>query len=905
MSATTKTSDPDRQARKAEAAVERPWSLDAKEVAATLTVDPGKGLSEPEVRKRRGQYGPNRLHKHESRSRWRILVAQFRSLIVALLAVAAFLSFAFDNLLEGFAIVVVLLINGAIGFFTELRAVRSMEALRKLTRVSVAVRRAGEVRKVPADDLVPGDIVVFEGGDIVAADVRLFEASKLQADESALTGESVPVGKNTDALAEDVEVNGRHNLLFKGTTVTRGSGAGVVVATGMASELGEISSLVEEAAEELTPLEQRLDKLGRKLVWVTVAIAVATAVSGILAGKELILMIETAIALTVAAIPEGLPIVATIALARGMWRMARRNALINRLSAVETLGATTVICADKTGTLTENRMHVVRYAFAAGDLEVSTSERAFTRDGTSLDPARDPLLRAALEVGVFCSNASLSHDKDGQQTSVGDPLEAALLRAGQAADIQRDKLVEEHPEQREEAFDPEVKMMATFHTDGDGFRVAVKGAAEAVLDASTRLLTADGESDLDRERWRKRSEAMAADGLRVLALAQKQVSGTDSQPYKDLVLIGLVGLLDPPRSDVRESIERCHEAGIKVVMVTGDQPTTAVNVARAVGLLKETDKDDEVNVVLGKELKAGTDPERIRNALVFARVSPKQKLDLIASHQKTGAIVAMTGDGVNDAPALKKADIGVAMGRRGTEVAREAAEVILKDDAFSTIISAVRHGRVIFGNIRKFVLYLMSGNLSEILVVGLATTLGAPLPILPLQILFLNLVSDVFPALALGMGDGDPGVMQQRPRDPKEPVLAHRHWVWMGGFSLLIAACVLGAFATALYWLRLPQAESVTISFLSLAFARVWHVFNMRNAGSALLRNDVTRNPWVWAAVAVCVALLAAAVYLPGLSTVLKTVPPDTRSWGLVLGASVIPLLVGQIVQSRRRSPRN
>ena len=824
-----------------------------------------------------------------------------------LLAVAAGVSFAFGDFIEGLAIGAVIVINAAIGFVTEWRAVRSMEALRRLSRVSATVRRDGQVRSIPAEELVPGDIVVLEGGDIVAADLRLLEASKLQADESALTGESAPVGKSIEPVEADAPVSERKCMLFKGTTVTRGSGEGVVVATGMASQLGEISALVEEAKEEITPLERRLDRLAHKLVWVTLGIAALMAVSGILAGKELYLMIETAIALAVAAIPEGLPIVATMALARGMWRMARRNVLVNRLSAVETLGATGVICTDKTGTLTENRLTVVRYAFESGEVEVAPSRKddqpAFTRDENPLDPSEDPVLRSALEVGALCNNATIQNgDEQGQ---VGDPLEIALLRSAALAKITRPELVKEQPEEREEAFDPDVKMMATFHRQDGKFRVAVKGAGEAVLKHSARVLTAEGDQELtdeDRERWQKRNTQMAEDGLRVLALASKTVESADAKPYENLTFIGLVGLLDPPRHDVREALEQCRQSGIRVVMVTGDQPETAANVAREVGLL---DKDAETNPVLGRELEdaenlSDEQSEKIRRAVIFARVSPKQKLGLITLHQKAGAIVAMTGDGVNDAPALKKADIGVAMGKRGTEVAREAADMILKDDAFSSIVAAVRHGRVIFNNIRRFVVYLMSCNLSEILVVGVASVAQMPLPLLPLQILFLNLVTDVFPALALGMGEGDPQVMKHPPRDPREPVLTKRHWQTIAGFGALITVSVLAAFGIALKVLHMDAREAVTVSFLVLAFAQLWHVFNMRSRGTSLLRNDVVRNPYVWGAVGLCVLLLLGAVYLPGLSDVLKLTHPGAMGWLVVIGFSLVPLVVGQLLKSLR-----
>ena len=885
-----------------------PWAQNAQQVLEELGVSRDNGLNDAEINLRRGQHGPNQLRQIRKTTVWKLVYAQFKSLIVALLAAAAAVSFVFGDVVEGFAIGSVILINAAIGFVTEWRAVRSMEALRELSRVSVKVRRDGQAQNISAEDLVPGDIVLLEAGDIVAADLRLLEASKLQANESALTGESAPVSKSIKSVEADAEISDRKCMLFKGTTVTRGSAEGVVVATGMGSQLGEISAMVEEAKEEITPLEKRLDRLGRKLVWVTLGIVVVMAVSGILVGKDSYLMIETAIALAVASIPEGLPIVATMALARGMWRMAQRNVLVNRLSAVETLGATGIICTDKTGTLTENRLTVVRYAFESGDVLVESSSEGepsvFSSNGNTIDPDDDPVLRTALEVGALCNNASIR--EGGEEEQVGDPLEVALLRAAALAEVTRSELVRKLPEEREEAFDADVKMMATIHRQGSTFRVAVKGAGEAVLKVSKRIMTSQGTREIseeDHQRWQKRNIEMAEDGLRVLALATKTVERAETSPYEDLTLIGLVGLLDPPRHDVRDSIKQCRKSGIRVVMVTGDQPETALNVAHAVGLL---DEGVDAHVVLGRRLQ---DPEslsdkeikEIRGATIFARVSPKQKLTLITIHQQSGAIVAMTGDGVNDAPALKKADIGVAMGQRGTEVAREAADMILKDDAFSSILGAVRHGRVIFDNIRRFVVYLMSCNFSEILVVGVASVAQMPLPILPLQILFLNLVTDVFPALALGMGEGDPQVMERRPRDPSEPVLAKRHWQIIAGYGVLITASVLSAFWIALEVLQMDAEHAVTVSFLVLAFAQLWHVFNMRGRGTTLFRNDVVRSLYVWGAIGLCVLLLMAAVYMPGLSDVLKLSHPGAKGWLVVVGMSAVPLLVGQILKRKQK----
>ncbi len=881
-----------------------PWAETASDVARALGVERTRGLDADEVARRLERFGPNTLREAPRRSAWQVLVAQFRSLLVALLAVAALLSALFGQWVEALAVVVVLVLNAAIGFMTELRAVRSMEALRSLGRVHATVRRDGGLDTVEADALVPGDIVLVEGGDVVTADVRLLQASKLQANESTLTGESLPAGKRAEPVAEDAPLAERACMLYKGTSISRGSGEGVVVATGMETELGRISQLVAEAEDETTPLERRLDRLGQRLVWVTLGVAAVIAVTGIVAGKPWLLILETAIALAVATVPEGLPIIATITLARGMRRMAERNALVNRLSAVETLGATSVIFSDKTGTLTENRMAVAGLWLAEGRAQPSEQGGGFTLDGAPAELDRLPHLREALEVAALCNNAALG---GGSGQGVGDPLEVALLVAAASAGVTRDALLRDQPEVREVAFDPDTKMMGTLHEAAPGeararYRVAVKGAPESVLEACTRVAHDGGARTLEpdeRAAWQERNRELARSGLRVLALAGRPEDREDAELYRDLTLLALVGLEDPPRQDVRGAIDGCRRAGIRVVMVTGDQAVTAASIGEAVGLTDGHPKvlagRDMARLLGGEATTAGTaDDDALFGADILARVSPEQKLELIRRYQARGAIVAMTGDGVNDAPALKKADIGVAMGLRGTEVAREAADMVLKDDAFGTIVEAVKQGRIIFDNIRAFVLYLLSCNLSEILVIGAASALGAPLPLLPLQILFLNLVTDVFPALALGAGEGAPDILARPPRDPAEPVLAARHWRSVSGYALLITAAVLGAFALALGPLGLSRTEAVTVSFLTLAFAQLWHVFDMREPGSPLLSNEVTRNPWVWGALALCAALLLAAVALPGARDVLQIAWLDARSWALVAAASLTPTLVGQ-----------
>lgn len=863
------------------------------DVLDALHVDPAAGLSDDEAARRLERYGANRIRQAVQRRWWQVLLEQFRSVIVLLLLAASLIALAFGELPEAIAISVALVVDAAIGFVTQMRAVRSMAALRELEETSAQVRRDGRERDVDAAALVPGDVVLLGEGQVVPADVRVVEVGDLQVDESALTGESVPVTKTTRPSDEDAALADRTSMAFKGTAVTRGSAVAVVVATGMATEIGHISALVEGADAGSTPLERRLDALGTRLVWLVFAMAGLVALAGIVQQRDLLLVVETAIVLGVAAVPEGLPIVSSLALARGVRRMAQHNALVKRLSSVETLGSASIVMTDKTGTLTQGRMQVARLVAEGSEARDLDDERA-QRQGDALD---DGLLRHLLETAVLCTDADLAD-------ATGDPMELALLRLGDAVGADRDGLVAQRPQVDIEAFSRDTTMMATVHDDGDERYVAVKGAPEAVLRASVRHATPDGPTDLDgddRDRWLQRNHDLAAAGLRVLAVADRRGDGAHDDPYHDLTLLGLVGLVDPPRPAAIEALEDCRRAGIRVIMVTGDQPPTARAIARSVGIVGEG--HGEAEVVIGSDLR---DPDELddhdraalRDTAVFARVSPENKLDLIALHQRAGAVVGMTGDGVNDAPALQQADIGIAMGERGTEVAREAADIVLLDDAFDTIVRAVRYGRAVFANIRKFVVYLLSGNLAEILAVTVATLAGLPLPLLPLQILYINFVSDIFPALALGLGPPTDDVMDRPPRDPSEPILRRRDWVETGLWGVLIATTVLAGLLYASFVLDLPGDQVVTVSFLAFGFARTWHTFNMRRPGSRLVRNEVTTNPYVWVAIAIGVGLMLLAALFGPLTGLLQVVTPTADQWGVILVASLVPLVVGQVVRS-------
>jgi Ca2+-transporting ATPase len=859
------------------------YTFEVEEVLKTLSSNADDGLSSEEVNTRLQKYGQNRLVAKKQVSKIEILVRQIKSIIVVLLLVAGLVSFTFGHFVEGIAVFAVLVFNTTIGFFTELKAVRSMEALKNMGTTKTRLIREGEAVLVEATELVPGDIVLVEAGDIVTADLRLLESSKIAVDESILTGESLPVEKSTKALEGEAVLAERYNLLFKGTSLTRGSGKAIVFATGMQTEVGKVVKATQEASDELTPLEKRLDELGKQLIWVSLVIGLIIAAAGVYSGKAFTLMLETAIALAIATIPEGLPIVATLALGKGMWRMAKSNALINKLAAVETLGATSIIFSDKTGTLTENKMSVRSYQTANHYFDLNNS----------VEQDSDRSLQRCLEIGVLCNNSS--EGGENSSTFLGDPMEIALIAIASKLGVDYKNVQANNPELKEVAFDSETLMMATYHKSDATFWVAVKGAPEVVLGKCTYQLK-NGEkiplSDEERKLWFDHNKRMANDGLRVLGLAFKDIESEEERPYSELILCGLVGLLDPARSDIKKSLDQCRSAGIETFMITGDQEGTAIKIAKDTGLVE----DSNVNVIHGKNL-----PERelwderlekkILETRVFCRVSPEQKYDLIGLLQSRNHVVAMTGDGVNDAPALRRADIGIAMGLRGTQVAKEAADMVLQDDLFSTIVSAIKQGRIIYSNIQRFVLYLLSCNISEILIISLASAANSPLPLLPLHILFLNLVTDVFPALALGMGEGDESYLKLKPRSRESDIITKRSWFLIVFYGGIITASVLGAFY---YAFMTTQNENIalTVSFLSLGLVQVFHVFNMRLEGSSFINNDVTRNIHVWGAVLLCISLLVMSVKIPWMRTLLKLVEINNQEWSIVLIASLAPLVL-------------
>ncbi|MQA92232.1 MAG: HAD-IC family P-type ATPase [Gemmatimonas sp.] len=879
------------------------WHALTPEEALARLESTSTGISEAEAKERLERFGANTLSVVEPASAWKILVDQLRSVVVLLLFAATAVAFLLGDPLDSAAILSVLLINTVLGFVVELRARRAMEALLDLEVPHAEVIRKGEAREIEARELVPGDVIRVEAGQSVPGDVRLLEAQALQCDEAALTGESMPVSKVADPVLDtDTPLPDRQNMMYKSTTVVTGTGTGVLTATGMETELGRIGVLVGGIEEERTPLERRLDVLGRRLVWVALAVGGVVTAVGLLRGMPLGQMVETGIALAIAAVPEGLPAVATIALAVGVRRMARRNALVRRLPAVETLGSVTVICTDKTGTLTAGEMMVTTLWVAGHEIHVTGNGYEpvgdFEREGSKVD-VEDEHLEMVLRIGALANRSDVEQGETGWEIH-GDPTEAALLVAASKAGLTREELLEEWPNVGEVPFSSERQLMATFHRSAPGQLIAcLKGAPGRVVELCGKVVASEGETPLDdggRERLLEVNRELASRGLRVLALASGEVDRPEESALEGLLFVGLAGIIDPAAADVEKTIRGFREAGIRTVMITGDQKLTAEAIGRDLGILSA---DDEI--LSGRELEGLSDEQltqRVETVTAFSRISPEAKLRIVSAYQRHGDIAAMLGDGVNDAAALKKADVGVAMGERGTDVAKEAAAVVLQDDRFATVGAAIEDGRVIYDNIRKFVFYLFSCNLAEVFVLLGAAIVGLPLPLLPLQILWLNVVTDTFPALALALEPAEPDVMRRPPRSPQEAILSRAFLRAMTWFALLITAVTLVAFLWGLA--SGPADRAVTLTFMTLALAQTFHLGNARSPGPVVGLRRAGANPYAIGAVALVISLQLLAVYLPPLARVLGVVPLSVSDWFIVAGLAAVPALAGQVGKLRR-----
>ncbi len=853
-----------------------PHTQPAAEVARRLDVAFNAGLAADEVLRRRQAHGPNRLPEAPPRPAWKRLLDQFRDFMILVLLAAAVLSGLIGDLADTVVILVIVALNAAIGFWQEWRADQALQALQRMAAPHATVRReGGQVQVVETEHLVPGDVVLLEAGNLVPADLRLHEVARLRVDESALTGESVTVEKTPGHLpAGERPLGDRVNMAYKGTLVTHGRAAGLVVATGAATELGQVATLLGGAETRATPLQQRLAAFGKRLSIVVLGICVLIFAIGVLRGEPVLLMALTAISLAVAAIPEALPAVVTVLLALGARRLVAVNALVRRLPSVETLGSVSVICSDKTGTLTQNRMQLRQHQ---------------TWDAT------DDALWTAL---VLCNDA-----EPGGEAWVGDPTETALLQAARDAGVDVAALKRAQPRRHEWPFDADRKRMATLHGRGEGWRGYVKGAPESVLPRCAAGSARD-EALAVAQQW-------AAQGMRVLAVAQREghedVSALGAETFEQgLALIGLVGLIDPPRPEARDAVAECLAAGIRPVMITGDHPATALAIARDLGLVGPA-QDEAAAVLSGAEL-ARLDDAALAAASqrisVYARMDPAQKIRIVQALQSQGQFVAMTGDGVNDAPALRSADIGVAMGRGGTDVAREASSLVLLDDNFATIVGAVREGRRIFDNIRKFIRYALTGNSGEIWVLFLAPLLGLPIPLLPIHILWVNLVTDGLPGLALATEPAERGVMQRPPRPPQESVFAHGLWqhaLWVG---LLIGGLCLGVQAWALgHGEDGPRAHWQTMVFTVLTLAQMAHLLAIRSERESLFTQGLRSNLPLFAAVMLTLVLQLATVYVPLLQPIFHTQPLSAAELAACFGLAGVVFVAVEIEKAWRRRP--
>jgi Ca2+-transporting ATPase len=910
-------------------------ALEVEEVLRQVESDVNHGLREEESRRRLEQYGPNELEERGLKSPWRILWEQLTGAVVMILIAAAVISAFLGDKEDAIAIMVIVILNALLGFRQEYKAERAMAALKKMSVPEVRVRRSGSVRKVSARELVRGDIVLLEEGNLAPADCRLVESVNLRFQEAALTGESEPVEKNVGALTgEDIPVADRVNMAYLGAVVTYGRGVGVVVETGMSTELGHIASLIQTVGSELTPLQKRLNYLGRWLAIAALALIAIVFSLGLLRGGDVKVLFLTAISLAVAAIPEGLPAVVTIALALGAQRMLKRKALIRKLPAVETLGSVTVICSDKTGTLTQNRMTVTVLDVAGKRIDLtampgsgSTSQGP---DGFRLFQMNGELPAAPLLLvgGALCNDAFVKPDGEGPGTPqvMGDPTESAIVLAAAQAGLSKPDLERILPRVAEVPFDSNRKRMSTVHQVKEGeayppiipnlfrdweaaadelpFVCFTKGGVDSLMDVSSAVLVEDRVEPLN-EMWRERilagNDQLAQKGMRVLGVGYRHLKsgieeGPDESLERDLVFIGMVGMIDPAREEVKEAVAVCKSAGIRPIMITGDHPLTARYIARELAI------SSDGRVMTGQEI--GRRPvDEIENLIeetsVYARVSPEHKLNIVQALQKQGHIVAMTGDGVNDAPALKKADIGVAMGVAGTDVSKEVADMVLMDDNFATIVAAVEEGRVIYDNIRKFIKYLLTTNSGEILVMLVAPFLGMPLPLLPLQILWINLVTDGLPALALGVEPPERDVMRHPPRRPDESIFGEGlgwHVIWVGVVMGLIPL-LLGYF----YWRNDASGPWQTMVFTTLTFAQMAHVLAIRSNHYSLFTIGLLSNKPLLGAVLLTAALQLAVIYIPFLQELFKTVALPLNELAYCIGLSAIVFVAVELEKWRLR----
>jgi Ca2+-transporting ATPase len=883
---------------------EAEWYRRQAEDALSALKSGRQGLEPPEAQKRLGRYGANELAEKKGISPWALFLRQFKSFLIIILLIAVVLSAVLGEVADAIIIGVIVLFATSLGFFQEYRAERAMEALKRMAAPTASVRRGGKEVEIPARELVPGDIIILRTGDHIAADARLIEAVNLKTSEAPLTGESTPVEKNSSVIEGEAPVGDRRNMVYMGTAVIDGRGNAVVTATGMNTEFGKIAELLQAVKAERTPLEINLDRTGKWIAIGALALCFILAGLGVARGHELLEMFIWGIALAVAAVPEALPAVVTISLALGVRRMVRRNALIRKLPAVETLGSTTFICSDKTGTLTQGKMTVRRIYADGMSIDVSgvgyEPEGDFSVGGEKLSVEPDSALEKLLLIGALCNDTALTASGRVWEVS-GDPTEGSLLVTAAKAGLWPEPLNREFPRIGELPFSPERKRMTTVHQTPQGSIAYSKGAPELVL-ASCRYIYAEGRerelTDKDRESIIAVGRGMLDDALRVLGLAYKRLDeGEITEAIEQgMVFTGLVGMIDPPREEARQAIERCQQAGVKAVMITGDHKKTAVAIARELGLLKEglALTGVELDNLSQEELE-----EMVEKIEVYARVSPAHKLRVVEALAKRGHVVAMTGDGVNDAPALKKADIGIAMGITGTDVTTEAADMVLTDDNFASIVAAIEEGRGIFSNIKKYLMYLLSSNIGEILLMAGAILfgpwLGLPagaIPLVAIQILWVNLATDGLPAIALSVDPPDPDLMKEKPRPRGQGVFTREVVILMVVGGLWSALVNLGVFKWALDAGR-GMLEAQALCFLTLVMIQFFKAYNFRSDKQSIFKIGFFKNRWLNITILWEIALLVVIVYVPALQGSFHTFNLSGFDWLLVflLAATVFPVL--------------
>ncbi len=881
-------------------------NLSPQEVAKELNTDLERGLTAAEVAARQERYGLNELIEREGPSFWLLLLNQFNQFLVIILIVAALISFVLGEWLDGGAILAIVVLNAVIGVVQESKAEESLAALKKLAAPEAKVIRGGHQLTIPARELTPGDVVVLETGNYVPADLRLVESVNLRIEEASLTGESVPVEKRAgERLPADASLGDRHNCAYMSTVITYGRGRGIVTETGMSTEIGHIAEMIQSYEEEPTPLQVKLDQLGRWLGWGALSICGIIFVAGWIEGRDVLEMFMVAVSLAIAAVPEGLPAVVTICLALGLQRMIKRHALIRKLPAVETLGSATAICSDKTGTLTQNEMTAVQMYVDRTLLSVTGEgyrpKGEFQDDGRTVDLAGYPGSRLLLRAATLCNDAHLEDDNGEGWRMVGDPTEGALVVAAAKANLWQRELAQEYPRLNEIPFDATRKRMTTLHPDpryGD-YVAYVKGAPDLLLELCNRVIEDGAERPLTRENRRRIlevNESLSSNALRVLGVAYRPLARIPASPTveeveRDLTFVGLVGMIDPARPEVKEAIALARHAGIKTVMVTGDYKNTALAIAKELDLIS-----GKAVAMTGHDLDCLSDAEfeaDVEEVDVYARVSPAHKVRIVEALKARGHVVAMTGDGVNDAPALKRANIGVAMGITGTDVSKETADMVLTDDNYASIVSAVEEGRVIYSNIRKFVYYLLSCNMGEIMIVFLATLLGWPVPLTAIQLLTLNLVTDGAPALALGLEKGDPDIMDRPPRPVNEPVINGDMRIGVAVQTVAKTVVTLAAFRLGLA--TGGETHAQTMAFVTLAISELLRAYTARSERYSVFAIGLFSNKWMQWAVLTSLIILLAIIYVPFFDPIFDTTFLTLRDWAIMLPLVLLPALADEV----------